>query len=502
MKSTKVIVLILLFIIIFQGCAKKEEGVINLRLESFAINLSPLKIADTESMQVASLLYSPLVAVNDDGLFEPRVAKSWKQVDTVTWEFEIQEDLFFSNKKPVKVSDIISTIENAMQPTSPWAWALINILHEKVEGGKKVKCTGLQIINENIFRIVLSKPDNTLLHKLDGPPGWIVPEDAKEGEYGAMPGCGPYIVKKITPDVNIVLERNLIGTVPKPNTQSIVFRLITDELQAGQMFENGLLSGMNISTPRLVEQMMVNRDNELKLKADGKVINIPAERIRIVIVNEEKLIRKGFKKEQVGDFINELKNNVNRNAIIQLGKGILAEPLLSSFPPTNSLDQSNTDKTAKYQTQFPKVKLTLLTESDSYSDLIAAIVSKTKINNIEFTYSGIDKSLLINSLVNKDYELISILIDANIKTPEYWMSFFEPGNPFSVFGKQINELSNKKISNKKEIEYVGQVINSKGNWIPLVKERRIFVFGDKVTGVRFTLTGQPRFEKIGFLTNE
>lgn len=484
--------------IIFCGCTKNEKDVINLRLESFAITLSPLKIADTESMQVASLLYSPLVAVNEDGSFEPRVAKSWKQIDSLTWEFKIQENLFFSNNKPVKLNDIISSLENSMQPTSPWSWALMNIVHEKEEGGKNLKCTGLQIIDDSTFRILLNRPDNTLLHILDGPPGWIVPKGAVEGEYGVLPGCGPYIIKKIIPDVSIELEQRNIGVVPKPNSQSIMFRLITDELQAGQMFENGMLSAINISTPRLAQKTIIINNNELKLKTIGKLINIPSERIRIVIVNEERLIQKGIKKEQVDLFINSLKNNVDRKAIIQLGKGILAEPLLSSFPPTNYFEQNNPNNNKEYQVNFPKLKLSLLTEADTYSDIIASIISKTRINNIEISYSGIDKSLLINSLVNKDYDLISILIDANIKTPEYWMSFFEPGNPFSVFGKPISELKNKRISNKNEIEYVGQVINNKGNWIPLIKERRIFASSNRVTGIRFTLTGQPRFEKIGY----
>ena len=61
-KSKKLfsVYLLVLFCVFWYSVVPKVDNSVTLRLESFAINLSPLKIADTESMQVASLLYSLL----------------------------------------------------------------------------------------------------------------------------------------------------------------------------------------------------------------------------------------------------------------------------------------------------------------------------------------------------------------------------------------------------------------------------------------------------------
>ena len=479
------------------SCSRKVDNSVNLRLESFAINLSPLKIADTESMQVASLLYSPLVAVNADGSIEPRIAKEWRQIDEKTWEFDLRNDLTFSNGAQLKATDVVASIRKAMQPVSPWAWSLTNIMHEPGGNKDEIKCTGLQALGDYKVRILLTKPDPALLHKLDGPPGWIVPNNADEGEYGIMSGTGPYTIGNVTPDASIMLEARTDGSVPVPKVKKIVFKYIADEIQTGKMFEAGSIDALSINTPRLLEQLISQQNNKIKLKVKGTLVNIPSERVRIVIVNEQRLKVKGFSSKDVEIFIKGLNSKINRDALIELGKGSLTEPLKTSFPPANNTYNTVEDPNENDLMKLPGVSLTILCESDPYSDLIASIVAKTKVGKVEMTYKGIEKGLLINALVTKDYDLVSILLDANINTPEYWASFFQPGSPFSVFGKQIHEMENIDLGSDEGIKQAGNLIMRYGNWIGLVKERRIFAMREGISGVRFTPSGQPRYENIG-----
>ena len=147
--------------------------------------------------------------------------------------------------------------------------------------------------------------------------------------------------------------------------------------------------------------------------------------------------------------------------------------------------------------KLPGVSLTILCESDPYSDLIASIVAKTKVGKVEMTYKGIEKGLLINALVTKDYDLVSILLDANINTPEYWASFFQPV-AHSVYLENKSMKWRILISGSDEgIKQAGNLIMRYGNWIGLVKERRIFAMREGISGVRFTPSGQPRYENIG-----
>ena len=489
------IIIVLCFLVF--SCSHKVDNSINLRLESFAINLSPLKIADTESMQVASLLYSPLVAVNADGSIEPRIAKEWRQIDEKTWEFDLRNDLTFSNGAQLKATDVVASIRKAMQPASPWAWALTNIMHEPGKNKDEINCTGLQALGDYKLRILLTKPDPALLHKLDGPPGWIVPNNAEEGEYGIMPGVGPYTIGNVTPDASIMLEARTSGSVPAPKIKKVVFKYIADEIQTGKMFEAGSIDALSINTPRLLEQLISQQNNKIKLQVEGTLVNIPSERVRIVIVNEQRLKVRGFSSKDVEIFIKGLNSKINRDALIELGKGSLTEPLKTSFPPDNNTYNTVECPNDNELMKLPGVSLTILCESDPYSDLIASIVAKTKVGKVEMTYKGIEKGLLINALVTKDYDLVSILLDANINTPEYWASFFQPGSPFSTFGKQLPEMANFNLGSDEGIKQAGNLIMKYGNWIGLVKERRIFAMRNGVSGVRFTPSGQPRYENIG-----
>lgn len=479
------------------GCSKEDsKNTINLRLESFALTLSPLKIADTESMKVASLLYSPLVAVNADGTIESRIAKKWIKIDKCTWEFELRDKITFSNGRPLQPEDVVSTISKAMQPTSPWAWALASIQREPGVNEKEIKCTGLQVIGDRKIRITQTNPVPWLLHALDGPPGWIVPKNADEGEYGLLPGTGPYTIHKITPDVSVDLIARTTGSIPTPNVKHVVFKYIADATQAGKMFEAGTVDALSINTPKLVDLLITKHKKKAELNVEGQIVNIPSGRVRLVIVNEDKLQEKGFNKQDVFLFLRTLNATVDRQAITHLGKEIIAEPLNTAFPPSSATHLHFEPLNDDDLKTLPNVELSILTESDVYSDLIASIVAQIDAGKVKLSYRGMDKGMLINALVTKNYDLVSTVLDANIKTPTYWASFFQPGNPFNIFGKPLPELSNIDFSSQEGIDKAGEIIDRDGNWVGLIKERRIFALHNGITGIRFTPSGQPRFENI------
>src|SRR5437588_3116325 len=86
------------------------NSAIHLQLRAFALNLDPATLADTESRKVATLLYSGLVATNEDGSVEPRVAKSWKRVDARTWEFELKDDVTFPDGTKVTAVKVAASL--------------------------------------------------------------------------------------------------------------------------------------------------------------------------------------------------------------------------------------------------------------------------------------------------------------------------------------------------------------------------------------------------------
>ena len=119
-------------------------GVVHLRLQSFALMLHPLKLADVESRQVATMLYAGLVVQDQDGETLPAVAENWTQTGN-EWEFRLKAGLSFSNGQSLRDEDVVVSLCNAMQPASPWAWALASIAHSPSADGKGIECTGISV---------------------------------------------------------------------------------------------------------------------------------------------------------------------------------------------------------------------------------------------------------------------------------------------------------------------------------------------------------------------
>lgn len=468
--------------------AEAATAPVHLRLQSFALSLNPLKMADVESRQVATLLYAGLIVQNQDGTTQPAVAEKWKQTGN-KWEFTLKSGLIFSDGQPLRAQDVVTSLCNAMQPTSPWAWALANIQHTVSADGKKVECTGIIILNDNTIGIVQAQAVPWFLDAIGGPAGWIMPATgAKEGAYGVMPGLGPYKVKEIVPDTRVVLEPRSAGSAIAPGTTGIQFDYIADDAVAAGAFRAGKLHVLDLTSPKLVE--LTTDPGSGKLKTAGSLAQRDWDRVRIAIINEKSLLAKGFDAAQARRFIQSYSASVDRNKIAQNTRGI-GKVLETGFPPiprpAASASISNEG--------FPKAHLTVITEPDVYSDLIAASLPK-KVGLVTIDYRGVDKGVLIQSLIKGDFDIASILIEATTHSPEFWKSFFTPGNPFTAFGKPISGLENIKVNDSAGMQQAAELIANNGNWVGILQEKRFQAIAPGISGISYSPSGQTNYAFI------
>ena len=463
-------------------------GLVHLRLQSFALSLHPLKIADVESRQVATLLYAGLIVQNQDGTTQPAIAEKWKQNGT-EWEFALKSGLTFSNGQPLRADDVVMSLCNAMQPTSSWAWALASIQHTVSADGKKVDCTGITIVDEHTVRIVQSQAVPWFLDAIGGPAGWVIPAaKIKEDAYGVMPGLGPYKVKEVIPDTRAVLEPSGTGSAIAPGTSGIQFDYIADEAVAASAFTAGKLHVLDLTSPKLVEMLVDSSSG--KLKIDGTLVQREWDRVRIAIINEKSLVAKGFDAAQARRFIQAYSAAVDRSKIVQNSRG-LGTALETGFPPVQRAVASVSVSTEG----LPKASLTVITEPDAYSDLIAASLPKT-VGSVTIDYRGVDKGVLIQSLIKGDFDIASILIEATTHSPEFWKSFFTPGNPFTAFGKPIPGLENVKVNDAAGVQQTAELIAREGNWVGILHEKRLQAIAPGITGVSYSPSGQTNYAFI------
>ena len=460
-----------------------------LRLPSFALNLNPTKMADVESRQVATLLHAGLVQQTQEGTVLPMLAQSWRQEGN-NWVFELKPGITFSNGMPVTAADVVRSICNAMQPSGALSWALASIAREPGADGKTVKCTGLAAPSDLQVRITEHKPSSSLLDALGGPAGWVLPGgDVREAEYGVLPGAGPYVVREIVPDSRVVLDARTSGAAVQARATRVQFDYIPNDSQAAQQFAAGRLHVLDLTSPSLISLLGADAAAGT-MRVPGKLQQVEWERYRIAIVNLNALQRRGFTPQQAASFVRTLSAKVDREGLERMAGGV-AKAFHAPYPPTPGIHNAQPN-----EGPFPKAQLSILTESDAFSDAIAAQLPQ-EMGGVSMRYRGVDKGVLLKSLFTGDFELISILLEAPVRSAEFWQALFTPGNPYSAIGVPIPGMEKLDPSTPDGLEQVGKLIAERGNWVALLKERRIQARAPGIEGIVFTPSGQTNLALIG-----
>ena len=463
--------------------------VARLRIPTFALMLNPLKMSEVESRRVATLLHSGLIAVDQKGKVLPRLATRWEQLSNGSWQFDLRGDVSFSNGIKVDASSVVASLCASLQPSSPWAWSLRSIRHTAAADGKSTQCDGLRALSATQLVIEQSEATPWLVNALASPAGWVLPSGVSEQAYGVLPGIGPYEVEKITADTSVILKRRA-GGVLAAGFDRIEFSYVPDSALAAAQFAQGNLDALEIDTPTMLQQLFEQGAPVWKFKGDvrGRVEAAPAERVRVVIVNEKKLMALGFSPPQVQAFKAQYDNAVDRKKLQLVSLG-LAEPMFgATLLPGAATRGANT-------ISLPVTALTLNMEPDAYSDLLAANLP-TQVGNISIKYAGIDKGVLIGNLIKGEYDLMLMVIESPVASTVFWSSLFTEDDPFSAFGKPIAAASAYQLLTSEGVLSAARKIDQDGNWIGVIRESRVIAYSPNIGGVYLSPSGQPNIEAM------
>ena len=75
-----------------------------------AYTLDPHAVSNTLIFAVLANVYEPLVRRNAEQKLEPALATDWKQVDELTWEFNLRKDVKYSNGNPFTADDVVFSL--------------------------------------------------------------------------------------------------------------------------------------------------------------------------------------------------------------------------------------------------------------------------------------------------------------------------------------------------------------------------------------------------------
>ncbi|WP_454805927.1 ABC transporter substrate-binding protein [Paraburkholderia fungorum] len=145
-------------------------------------------------------VFDTLVRIDKDGHFHPYLARSFRQVDPLTWAFTLNQGIKFHNGDEMTANDVKFTLDRVVSDKSL-------IENPRFSSIKEVK-----VIGPYDFQIVTKYPDPVLLNRLVRMGGSILPEryfKEKGVDYFTQHpvGSGPYEVVNYELDHQLVLKR-------------------------------------------------------------------------------------------------------------------------------------------------------------------------------------------------------------------------------------------------------------------------------------------------------
>ncbi|MGG7622053.1 glutathione ABC transporter substrate-binding protein [Bacillus coreaensis] len=190
----------------------------------------------TSSISTVSIVhhhvYENLVQHNEDMEIEPMLAESWKQIDDITWEFYLRDDVTFHDGTPFNAEAVKKTIDRSQDPEVASPRAIMFSSVKEVE-----------VVDEFTVRFHLKEQFAPLLSNLASHEGAIQSPKAIDElgkDLGQQPvGTGPYKFVSWTPGDEIVFEKNPDYWGDPGKTDKIVWKIVPEDSTRLAMLETG-----------------------------------------------------------------------------------------------------------------------------------------------------------------------------------------------------------------------------------------------------------------------
>ncbi|WP_098745252.1 ABC transporter substrate-binding protein [Paenibacillus sp. EZ-K15] len=227
---------------------------------------------------VNSVLYTPLVRVDTDGLPIPGLAEKWDiSEDKLTYTYYLYEGLKYSDGSPMTTEDVEFTWTLLHDPFYD---GLNSVVEAKIKGGQAYKdgkadsIEGIQIIDDRTISVTLEETNATALTVLGGP---ILSKTyyGKDYQFGNLDYIknlhanpitnGPYKLEKFIPGQEVRFVANEHYVLGKPKTEYFIYK--TTEGDTWQFIETGEVDYGSFSA---------TTDNIEKLKSLGFLNLIPS----------------------------------------------------------------------------------------------------------------------------------------------------------------------------------------------------------------------------------
>lgn len=249
LKALSLLLVVAMLCSILAGCGKKSAGTgatFTVALGSDIMKLDPAYAYDFTTNPVVNQITQGLLTFDSDNKLQPMLASSWKEVDSLTYVYDIRSDVTFSDGTPMTIDDVLFSIERIKNPdtASYLSWMLDNVASIEKTGDWQIT-------------IRLSQPDATWQYVPATTACHIVSKafTEKTGEdfgtsKGGLLGTGPFRFVSWQSGTEVVLDKNpnYWNKEAKVDFDKLVFKIIPDDTARVTALQTGSVD-FTIETP-------------------------------------------------------------------------------------------------------------------------------------------------------------------------------------------------------------------------------------------------------------
>jgi len=199
------------------GCSKPAPDTLVMIIESSPANLDPRVGTDAQSERIDALLFDGLVNRDEHFNLVPGLAERWEIPDPLTYVFYLRRGVRFSDGRPLTARDVKWTFDSILTGAvlTPKAGSYRLIDHIDASDDATV-----------IFH--LKEPYSPLLWNLSNPAIGIVPAGSGADFNQHLIGSGPFRLRRLAQDKEVVVERNPTYWGTPPRVERVRFAVVPD----------------------------------------------------------------------------------------------------------------------------------------------------------------------------------------------------------------------------------------------------------------------------------
>jgi peptide/nickel transport system substrate-binding protein len=175
-----------------------------------------------------TLIAEPLVSIDNNFNIIPGLAESWQNIDNLTWEFKLKENVFFH--------------DGTLFDAEAARWSLTRALNESPTVQSLCKIDRIDVVATHTIRIRTKTINADLPEALHYSNTGIIAKSSVDasGKFIKPVGTGPFVFFSFTPSSgNVEVVRNERYHGKPANLDRVVFRPITDPNTRALAIENG-----------------------------------------------------------------------------------------------------------------------------------------------------------------------------------------------------------------------------------------------------------------------